>query len=133
MGKYEPLQRHLMGLRVGTWRASFDEVEAILGFPLPRSAFRYPAWWSNDATGHSHSRAWLDAGWKTESVDIEGRALTFRAPRRDEVGPGRRDTTAAPSIELFGALAGTVRVGPDTDLTEPTGEAWSAGDGRSHE
>lgn len=126
MSKYDPLLSHLNGLRVGTWRASFDEVEAVLGFALPPSAYKHPAWWSNDATSHSHSRAWLDAGWRTESVDVEGHAVTFRAPQPRTAGPGRAETPT----DLFGALAGTVRVAPGTDLTEPTGEAWSAGDER---
>ena len=29
-------------------------------------------------------------------------------------------------VELWGAMRGTVRVAPDVDLTEPTGEAWEA-------
>jgi antitoxin (DNA-binding transcriptional repressor) of toxin-antitoxin stability system len=31
------------------------------------------------------------------------------------------------STELWGALRGTVKIAPDTDLTQSTGEAWEAG------
>jgi antitoxin (DNA-binding transcriptional repressor) of toxin-antitoxin stability system len=30
------------------------------------------------------------------------------------------------SAELWGALLGTVKIAPDTDLTRPTGESWEA-------
>lgn len=130
MSKYEPLQRHLTCLQVRVWRASFDDVEQVLGFALPKSAYRYPAWWSNDTTGHVQSNAWLDAGWKTENVDIEGRAVTFSVGDRDVLKAGGSGAGANGSIELFGALKGTVRVQVDWDLTEPTGETWSASDGR---
>ncbi len=31
-----------------------------------------------------------------------------------------------PAVELHGAMRGSVRVPPDVDLTEPTGEVWEA-------
>ena len=70
MGKYEPLEHFLKKQRTKRWRVAFREIEAMLGFKLPQSAFKYPAWWSNDETGHSHAKAWLDAGWRTEEVDL---------------------------------------------------------------
>ena len=30
------------------------------------------------------------------------------------------------TVELWGALQGTVKIGPGTDLTAPTGEVWGA-------
>src|SRR6476469_10816848 len=77
MGKYEPLEKLLKTRSIGRWRASFQELEKILGFKLPQSALKYPAWWSNDETGHSHAKAWLEAGWRTEAVDIPGSKLTL--------------------------------------------------------
>ena len=56
MSKYEPLSRYLSSLSHKRHRISFGEVERILKFKLPKSAGTYPAWWSNDATGHSHAR-----------------------------------------------------------------------------
>ncbi len=78
-GKYAPLFRHLTGLDRSEWHVSFDEVEAVLGFRLPPSARIYRPWWSNSklAGGHSHAFAWLAAGWKTRSVDLEKENLVF--------------------------------------------------------
>jgi hypothetical protein len=99
----------------------FAAIEKILGFRLPRSAYEYEAWWSNNDTGHSHARAWLSAGWRTEDVDLAGRTVTFtraevpaRAPQ-----PRRR-------IDPWGCMAGTVAIMPGTDLTAPADEEWNA-------
>ena len=62
-GKYAPLHRHLAALTENLWRASFDEIEQILGFRLPDSARLYPAWWSNGGA-HSHVLAWEAAGFR---------------------------------------------------------------------
>ena len=62
-GKYAPLHRRLMSLTDDTWRASFAEIEGVLGFRLPDSARLYPAWWSN-GDRHSHALAWVAAGFR---------------------------------------------------------------------
>ena len=78
-GKYAPLYRHLSAMARPDWRASFAEVEAVLGFPLPDSARLHRPWWANSAkgNGHSHALAWQAAGWKTEHVDLDAETLTF--------------------------------------------------------
>jgi len=119
VGKYEPLEKFLKGQRAKRWRVAFREIEALLGFKLPQSAFKYPAWWSNDETGHSHAKAWLDAGWRTEEVDLAARKLTF----------ARVDSSQAVAADPWGCMAGTVTIMPDTDLTAPS-QDWSAEAGR---
>lgn len=124
MSKYESLCRHLTSLEAPTWRARFAEVEAVLGFSLPRSAYSYPAWWSNDATGHSHSLAWLDAGWKTEQVDIAAQQVTFRrAGDAQVVQPRGRTARLGAGETLHGAISGVIQMVSGTDLTKPTGAA----------
>lgn len=121
MSKYEPLPQFLASARGATHRLSFTEIERILGFKLPKSAYEHEAWWSNNATGHSHARAWLKFGWRTEAVDLAGRKVTFR---RSEAPP-----PAAPKSDPWGCMAGTVTIMPGVDLTEPTGESWNAEQG----
>jgi hypothetical protein len=75
-------------------RLGFGEVEKILGVPLPPSAYEHPAWWANNPEGHSHCRAWHDAGWKTENLNITRRTVTFRRVRKP-AGP----TAAKPAAE----------------------------------
>ncbi len=78
MSKYINLHQHLSNLADDQWHASFSKIESILGFPLPQSARKHAAWWSNTTKGHSHTAAWLEAGWETESLNLTGERVTFR-------------------------------------------------------
>ena len=123
MSKYEPLPQFLTRLDRVACRLSFSEIERILGFKLPKSAYEHEAWWSNNDTGHSHARAWLKFGWHTEAVDLAGRKVTFR---RSSQGPA----AATQKRDPWGCMAGTVTITPGTDLTAPSGETWNAEEGR---
>ena len=83
MGKYAPLARYLETLDADSWTASFAQVETVLGFVLPRSAYDYPAWWSNQkGPGHSQKEGWQSAGWETCDLDLPNRSVRFaRSPR----------------------------------------------------
>lgn len=83
--KYDPLSRHIAKLAGDEWRARFSDIENVLGFKLPASARRYPAWWENDSKGHPHAGAWLKNGWKTTEVDLAGERLIFRRERSSRV------------------------------------------------
>jgi hypothetical protein len=76
-GKYAPLRRYLAS-RTGVERLSFAQIERVLGDALPLSARRHAAWWSNEAEGrHVQAHAWMDAGWRVESVDLEAAEVVF--------------------------------------------------------
>ena len=94
MGKYAPLTRYLREQEKSAITLGFAEVEEILGFSLPGSAYKYPAWWSNSSKGQSQTGAWREAGWETSDVDIRGRKVTFRRKAGEPVAPA---TKAAPA------------------------------------
>lgn len=119
MGKYEPLAQKLKDLTVDRWEAEFTEIEQVLGFALPPTAAKNPTWWSNSREGHAQSQAWLDAGWKTEKVDVNGRKVTFQRSEERPI-PSERSRPA-----LFGVAKGTIRVAPGTDLTAPIDVRWA--------
>ncbi len=124
MSKYEPLPQFLTSVGGSAHRMKFSEIERILGFKLPKSAYEHEAWWSNNATGHSHARAWLNSGWRTEGVDLAARKVTFqRAATSSEPVPAR-------ARDPWGCMAGTITVMPGVDLTAPIGEKWNAEEGR---
>lgn len=120
MSKYEALSQFLGRAGEAARRMSFGDIERILGFKLPNSAYKHEAWWSNNETGHSHARAWLKSGWRTEAVDLAKRQVTFRSSPL-AASQKRRDP--------WGCMAGTVRILPDTDLTAPSGDRWNAEEG----
>lgn len=122
MSKYEPLPQFLASVGGAVHRMSFTEIERILGFKLPKSAYEHVAWWSNNPTGHSHARAWLKVGWRTEAVDLAARKVTFQREPQSGATPQKRDP--------WGCMAGTVTFLPGVDLTAPTGEKWNAEEGR---
>ena len=76
MTSYAPLERFLADQMSTRLRLSFEDVERVLGAPLPRSARLYQPWWANTET-HSQARAWMRKGWRTEAVDVPGEKLTF--------------------------------------------------------
>jgi hypothetical protein len=74
---YEGLSDYLKAQDRTLVPMTFDEVATVVGRSLPRSA-KYPAWWSNNPSNNAMTKVWLDAGFKTEHVDVEGRKLVFR-------------------------------------------------------
>jgi len=92
MKKYDLLGLHLGKQAGDEWRASFAELEEVLGFPLPRLAHTSGAWWANEGL-KPHNLTWLEAGWKVGEVDRKGQQVVFRrappAPKAEvvELGP----------------------------------------------
>ena len=121
MGKYDRLGEFLRGRADDEVALSFDEIEAILGFPLPDKAQHHRAWWSNNPSNSRLTKAWLEAGYRSERVDMTSRRLVFA--RRPASGAAPRRFSLD---RLRAALGGTVTVAPGVDLTAPTGERWDA-------
>jgi len=127
MTKYEPLQEHLKTLSQSVWAVHFGDVEAIIEGKLPKSAREHRAWWANNPTGHSHSKAWVSAGWFTEDVDMEAHKLVFK--KRSPNGFESDGKGADP----WGWLEGTVTILGDVDITKPIDIEWNAQKGKLHE
>jgi hypothetical protein len=124
---------------------TFAEIERIVGVSLPKSQ-KHQAWWSNSTSNNVMTKVWLDAGYRTEQVDIAHGRLVFRrvaavegrgAPRttgmRQEPSMFRSDTHVTPPDgklarhPAFGALKGKFTIAPGTDLTAPvySDEEWA--------
>jgi hypothetical protein len=123
VGKYQPLGEFLRSRGTIEIPMNFSEIEAVIGTTLPPSASTQPAWWSNNPSNNVMTKVWLDAGFRTERLDLGGRKLVFR--RRDKE-PARAASQASRQGHhpAFGALRGTVTVAPDVDLTDPLDEPW---------
>ena len=80
MSIYDPLFSYLKISHLDAITLKFEELEEILGFVLPKSAYKRQAWWGNEdanTTHHSHSKSWSNAGYKVEHADLEERMITF--------------------------------------------------------
>ena len=105
MSKYAILTDALRDRPGSHWRVTFAELEHILQKPLPKSAYNYPAWWSNTPSNNTMTPAWLAAGWKTAEVDVPGRKVTFRKVRAAARGAiVAEDNTAGYEAGLLVAL-----------------------------
>jgi hypothetical protein len=104
---------------------TFAEVERVIGHKLPRSS-RYPAWWSNNPSNNVMTKIWLEAGFKSEQVDIEGRKLVFRRVKASSETPAATSKRAPKSglPPFYGALKGLIQIAPGVDLTEPADPDW---------
>lgn len=134
MSKYQALNRFFRAQVTGFLRMTFDEVEKEAGFSLPASARLHQAWWANDRSRHVQARAWLDAGYETEQVDMKAGRLVFRRVPEERVSPlgkpggmsdAARDfrfgggTATEGRHPLIGSMKGTFWIDPAWDLTKP--------------
>ncbi len=125
--KYEPFTEFLRRQSRAVVRMSFDEIERVIGAKLPPSATHHRAWWSNNAQNNVMTKAWKDAGFESEDVDMKGRRVAFRRVRSE---PSR--DTGAPSIDvttkdrhpLIGWMKGTLTIAEGVDLTQPADPEW---------
>lgn len=130
MGKYSALGDFLRQQAASEVALTFERIEKITGTKLPRSARRYRPWWSNNEKNSVMTKVWLEAGFRSEQVDMEGRKLVFRRVASKPQAPATYvpEASKRPAISknhpLFGALKGTVRIAPGTDLTEPADPDW---------
>ncbi|MDD9798062.1 MAG: hypothetical protein OXT03_02985 [Alphaproteobacteria bacterium] len=74
MGKYDVFEEYLNR----PISMSFREIERVLGFSLPPSAYTHREWWSNNPSNNTLTKAWLNAGYRTEQVDMKAQKLVFR-------------------------------------------------------
>ena len=73
--KYALLTRYLLTQPGERLTLTFAAIEAILGAELPVLA-GLRSWWTNAPT-RADARAWLYAGWRVASVDLDRRCVTF--------------------------------------------------------
>lgn len=134
MSRYDPLTAHLQSQSVTHVRMSFADIERVLGRKLPDSAVTHRGWWSNNASNNVMTKAWLQAGFRSEQVDLANRTLVFRRERGRETMTGLAEAQApiedagdlaVDKLALFGWMQGTVTVAPGVDLSEPPDSEWA--------
>ena len=121
--RYQPLTAHLRGQRRDEVRMTFADIERIIGGTLPASASDYRAWWSNNPSNNEMTRAWLEAGFRSEQVDMDGRKVVFRRVPPETAAGSTLEAGSENRLALFGCLKGTVVA--TGDLTEPADPEWA--------
>ena len=54
-----------------------QEIQDIMGFPLPKSARKYRPWWANDKTHVQANDGWLNYGWKVKEINFSNETIIF--------------------------------------------------------
>ncbi len=128
MGKYTPLRDFLIDQDKPVISMSFEQIEELIGQPLPSSKTSR-AFWSNNPDNNVMTREWLAAGFLAEAVDLKARTLTFR--KREEYpilfpGESAEDLGYEPTGKdpLFGCMRGTLKLLPGVDYTQPADPDW---------
>lgn len=78
--KYQPLQNYLRRSDQSKVTLSFAQIETLMGESLPASARNQKAWWSNRSSGGLQAKAWMEADYLVEAVDLVNQQVTFRQP-----------------------------------------------------
>jgi hypothetical protein len=132
-GKYGPLGEYLSGTSGTRVRMTFAAVEDLVG-RLPESAYRHRAWWGNNE-GNVEAKAWLDAGWRVESVNQAAGEVVFtraadsrphNAARPAAVRPGYVDSQVSASLAARAEAIG-LDPGKLTRLVAELNDAYSRG------
>jgi hypothetical protein len=132
MSKYDALGTYLRNQRDDVIPMTFAEIEKVVGVKLPRSAFEYRPWWSNNQSNSVMTKIWLDAGFRSASVDMAKQKLVFERIREnqgvaEEIMPFKKGSAVEKNgpHPLIGALKGTFTIEPGYDLTLPAMPEWS--------
>ena len=83
--KYAPLEYYLRELPITQKevKLSFEQIETILKSKLPASAYEDRRWWDHETEGnHINKRAWANAGWQVDEVNVKEKWARFRAEVR---------------------------------------------------
>jgi len=79
-GKYMPLENYLRDLPASQREVTlgFEQIEGIMNNKLPSSAYEDQRRWEHETEGnHVRKRAWANAGWKVESLDVSKKWVKF--------------------------------------------------------
>jgi len=125
--KYDPLEDYLKRVDGDAIPMGFSEIEQVLGFELPPSSRTQRAWWSNNASNNVMTKAWIEAGYETASVDMEAGTLIFKRSKTASISAAQVKSpmrTGPRRHPLFGAMKGLLAVPADLDLTQPADADW---------
>ena len=82
VSKFAGLEGHLKFRAAFTdnVKLKFARIDGLIGSNLPMAAYRDISWWSN-ASSSAHAKAWLNAGWEVQEVNLKEGNVTFKKVR----------------------------------------------------
>jgi hypothetical protein len=91
VSKYAGLGGYLKfrGAFTNTVRLGLARIDGIIGDNLPMDAYKNERWWDN-VPSHVHARAWLEAGWETQEVNLKEGYVIFKKVRTVQTQRSRK-------------------------------------------
>ena len=102
MGKYEPLTEFLRMQAGNEVEMTFAQIERVIGSKLPPKAQKHRAWWSNNSSNNVMTKAWLEAGFRSEKVDMDTWLNRLLAALKAEAAHSQAVRQALESIVIGG-------------------------------
>jgi hypothetical protein len=78
-GEYRALYTYLEQRYASIVVLTFEQIDSLLGFPLPGPARSEREWWTDTVGSQPHSAAWTAAG-RTAVPNLAARTITFERP-----------------------------------------------------
>jgi len=97
-GKYDPLRDYLVSRAGDTQELTmtFRHLDQLVR-QLPQSARTRQEWWDNATEARAQVRAWQQAGWHVQSVDLSAQVVVFaRGIRRADTPGGSMSLETSP-------------------------------------
>lgn len=102
MSKYRRLKEYLFNSKEKIIKLKFSQVEDIVGFDLPESAYLYRAWWANSS--HNALRVWVPIGWYVSDIDFNKKYVEFEKREVIDMNSKAKKITAGQALKLLEKL-----------------------------
>lgn len=123
-GKYRALWQWLRSHPPTEIRLNFDDIEEVIGFPLPASSRKYAAHW-HSYDGSAVVRAIQDAGWDAHEVSLGAQTLVLRPlPWRQAGGDTEKASREVTGVAAAESVSGS-RI-PDAALEAAIGDYFAS-------
>ena len=102
MSKYRRLKEYLFNSKKKIIKLKFSQVEDIVGFKLPESAYLYRAWWANSS--HNALRVWVPIGWYVSDIDFNKKYVEFEKREVIDMNKKAKKINAGQALKLLEKL-----------------------------
>ncbi len=102
MSKYRRLKEYLFNSKKKIIKLKFSQVEDIVGFKLPESAYLYRAWWANSS--HNALRVWVPIGWYVSDIDFSKKYVEFEKREVIDMNKKAKKINAGQALKLLEKL-----------------------------
>jgi hypothetical protein len=115
MSKYQPLADRLAGHEGDEWRASFEDLEKMLGFALPKAARSGGAWWAKQGFTARADAKTGEVAFRRGDISPAAMQAVLEAPEPEPAPqppvvkvPGEPREFVVPTAKGWGVIAAAV-------------------------